>query len=29
MAEAAGCAGYFRKSDPGAQLLEAIRKALP
>jgi FixJ family two-component response regulator len=28
-AEAAGCAGYLRKSDPGAQLLEAIRKALP
>ena len=25
-AEAAGCAGYFRKTDSGAELLEAIRK---
>ena len=27
MAEAAGCAGYFRKTDSGAELLEAIRRA--
>jgi FixJ family two-component response regulator len=27
MAEAAGCAGYFRKTDAGAELLEAIRRA--
>lgn len=27
-AEAAGCAGYFLKSDPGAAVLEAIRAAL-
>jgi FixJ family two-component response regulator len=26
-AEAAGCAGYFRKTDAGAELLEAIRHA--
>lgn len=26
-AEALGCAAYFRKTDPGAELLEAIRKA--
>src|ERR1700679_1335121 len=26
-AEAAGCAGYFRKTDSGAELLEAIRHA--
>jgi len=27
-AEASGCAGYFRKTDPGASVLEAIRKAV-
>ena len=27
IAEAAGCAGYFRKTDSGAELLEAIRHA--
>lgn len=27
-AESAGCAGYFRKSDPGADVLTAIRRAL-
>jgi FixJ family two-component response regulator len=27
-AEASGCAGYFRKIDPGALVLEAIRKAV-
>ena len=27
-AEASGCAGYFRKSDSGAQVLEAINKAV-
>lgn len=27
-AEAAGCAGYFRKTDPGALVLETIRKAV-
>jgi FixJ family two-component response regulator len=26
VAEAAGCAGYFRKTDGGAELLEAIRR---
>jgi FixJ family two-component response regulator len=26
-AEAVGCAGYFRKTDSGAELLEAIRLA--
>ena len=26
-AEAAGCAGYFSKNDPGARILEAIRGA--
>jgi FixJ family two-component response regulator len=25
-AEAVGCAGYFRKTDPGEELLEAIRR---
>jgi FixJ family two-component response regulator len=25
-AEAGGCSGYFRKTDPGTELLEAIRK---
>lgn len=25
-AEAAGCAAYFRKSDPGAEVLDAIRR---
>lgn len=24
-----GCAGYFRKTDPGAQIIEAIRGAVP
>jgi FixJ family two-component response regulator len=28
MAKAAGCAGYFRKSDPGSEVLEAIRCAV-
>jgi FixJ family two-component response regulator len=27
-AMATGCAGYFRKTDPGAELIEAIRKAI-
>ena len=27
-AEAAGCAGYFRKTDSGALVLEAIRQAV-
>jgi len=27
-AEASGCAGYFRKTDPGALVLEAITKAV-
>ncbi|MCX6878383.1 MAG: response regulator [Verrucomicrobia bacterium] len=27
-AEASGCAGYFSKADPGAAVLEAIRKAV-
>ncbi|HOX55273.1 MAG TPA: response regulator [Candidatus Paceibacterota bacterium] len=26
-AQATGCAGYFRKTDPGEQVLEAIRRA--
>lgn len=26
-AEAAGCTAYFRKSDPGAAVLDAIRRA--
>lgn len=26
-AEAAGCAAFFRKTDPGADVLEAIRRA--
>jgi FixJ family two-component response regulator len=25
-AEALGCAGYFRKSDPGSEVLEVIRR---
>ena len=25
-AHAAGCAGYFRKTDPGSEVLEAIRR---
>ena len=25
-AEAAGCAAYFRKTDPGAEVLDAIRR---
>jgi FixJ family two-component response regulator len=27
-AEACGCAGYFRKTDPGALVIEAIHKAV-
>ena len=27
-AEALGCAGYFRKTDPGAEILAAIRAAI-
>ena len=27
-AEASGCAGYFRKTDPGEWVLEAINKAV-
>jgi FixJ family two-component response regulator len=27
-AMAMGCAGYFRKTDPGAELIEAIRRAI-
>jgi FixJ family two-component response regulator len=27
-AYAVGCAGYFRKTDPGSDVLEAIRRAL-
>jgi FixJ family two-component response regulator len=27
-AEASGCAGYFRKADPGALVLQAINKAV-
>jgi FixJ family two-component response regulator len=27
-AESSGCAGYFRKTDSGASVLEAIRKAV-
>lgn len=27
-AEALGCAGYFRKTEPGAVVLEAIRRAI-
>jgi FixJ family two-component response regulator len=27
-AEASGCAGYFRKTDPGALVLETINKAV-
>jgi FixJ family two-component response regulator len=27
-AEASGCAGYFRKTDPGELILEAITKAV-
>jgi FixJ family two-component response regulator len=27
-AEAAGCAGYFRKTDPGEAILDAIRSAV-
>jgi len=27
-AEASGCAGYFRKTDPGASVLEAITRAV-
>ena len=27
-AEASGCAGYFRKTDPGALVLEAITRAV-
>jgi FixJ family two-component response regulator len=27
-AEASGCAGYFRKTDPGALVLEAINQAV-
>ena len=26
-AEALGCAGYFRKSSPGAEIIEAVRRA--
>jgi FixJ family two-component response regulator len=26
-AKAAGCAGFFRKTDPGAEVLDAIRRA--
>jgi FixJ family two-component response regulator len=26
-AQAVGCAAYFRKTDPGAQVIEAIRRA--
>ena len=26
-AEASGCAGYFRKTDPGAAILDAIQQA--
>ena len=28
-AEALGCAGYFRKSSPGAEIVEAVRRAVP
>ena len=27
-AEAAGCAAYFRKTDPGQDVLQAIRRAV-
>ncbi|MCL4179394.1 MAG: response regulator [Verrucomicrobia bacterium] len=27
-AEASGCAGYFRKTDPGEQMIEAITRVL-
>jgi len=27
-AHAAGCAGYFRKTDPGSEVLEAIRRVV-
>lgn len=27
-AEDAGCVGYFRKSDPGKEVLSAIRRAV-
>lgn len=27
-AEAAGCAGFFRKTDPGADMLKAIRRVV-
>ena len=28
VAEALGCAGYFRKTDPGKEVLEAIRRVV-
>lgn len=29
VAEASGCAGFFRKTDSGALILETIRRAIP
>jgi DNA-binding response OmpR family regulator len=28
LVEASGCAGYFRKTDPGAEVLAAIRRII-